>query len=157
MRRSAMLIAMLLIAAPEPAEAARQCNVRNFSIDFGNYVPGLGMAVHAVGSLQLLCSGRPAAGQPDFVLITIGGGLTGNPADRRLGGLPDGLPYQLFKDAAYSQIWGDDTGGTTSLRVDLSGNQRRIRLTIPVYARIEGTEDPLPGPYADNLLVETSF
>ena len=67
------------------------------------------------------------------------------------------MPYQLFKDAAYSQIWGDDTGGITSLRVNLPANQRRFGLTIPVYARIEGTEDPTPGPYSDNLLVDTSL
>jgi spore coat protein U-like protein len=153
----ALYVACVLMAIPESAEAARLCRANNLRIDLGNYVPGIGVPLQVVGTLRLRCNGRPSSGQPDFVLIRIGGGATANPMDRRLGGAPDGVPFQVYKDAGYSQIWGDDTAGTTSLRVNLPRNRRRVSMTISVYARIEGTEDPLPGPYSDNLLVETNY
>jgi spore coat protein U-like protein len=60
------------------------------------------------------------------------------------------LSYNLYADAAYSEIWGDGSGGTVSV----SGNASS-RFTV--YGMIPDQAPPAPGVYTDNLVITISY
>jgi spore coat protein U-like protein len=67
------------------------------------------------------------------------------------------LPYQLYIDAAYTTVWGDGTGGTstvngTSLVPVLGGSfSFTVWSSTPALA-------PIPaGTFSDNIIVTVSY
>jgi spore coat protein U-like protein len=64
------------------------------------------------------------------------------------------LNYNLFRDAAYSTIWGDGTGGTSDLTVRINRNHTS---TFPVYGRLPAGQDASAGTYADTIIVSVIY
>lgn len=104
------------------------------------------------GSIVLQCT----PGTP--LTIGIGSGAnTGNvAAGRFLAKGSERLRYQLYKDSAFSNVWGDGSNGATALSATFpsaGGTQN-----YPVYARLFSVT-PLPsaGLYSDVVTVTVSY
>lgn len=155
-RALVILIAGLLAVPAFDAEAARTCRLRIRAVAFGVYPPATPSPLDSAGRVRVICRGRPNQGQASFYVLRIDGGSSGNPASRNMlaGGSP--LFYNLFKDAARTDIWGDGTAGTTPVIQNLPSSGR-FTMNHPVYGRASASQDPAPGTYGDIPMVTIEF
>jgi spore coat protein U-like protein len=101
------------------------------------------------GSIVLTCT-------PGMSLsIALDYGVNGGSSSQRylkLGGGSETLAYQLYRDTAYSQVWGNG-----SLAMSVS-NFPAATQTYTVYARLFAvTARPLAGNYTDTVTVTLSY
>jgi spore coat protein U-like protein len=65
------------------------------------------------------------------------------------------LEYNLYRDAAFSAIWGDGTSGTTTYTIRNPPNNQDVVLTV--YGRVPALQDVATGSYADAVIVTINF
>jgi len=148
--RATVLAATLML--PPPALAIN-CSVTLTPLAFGMYTPGTSSPLDAVADITVRC-----VAQPGSYAVTIGPGLSGNQLARTLlAGGGDILNYNLFRDPARTQVWGNGTPPTFVV----TGSRPRVgQPTVnvhPLYGRVFAGQTPNPGTYADSLLVTVLF
>jgi spore coat protein U-like protein len=142
----------LAFVSPEVAQAI-QCRVTVNPINFGIYMPLTPTPVDVIGQVDVRCQAQPGS----FTII-IGPGISGNQLARTLlAGGPGVLNYNLYIDAARTQIWGDGTLPTFVVSGVRTARRRPSFYNYPVYGRIFANQAPNPGIYNDNLLVTVLF
>lgn len=147
----ALLALLALLARPvpaaPPAAAGPSCAVSVASgIAFGAYDPLAPAALDSTGRVVLDCPpGR-------IVSISLGTGQSGSFAARELRG-PTGeaLRYNLYRDAARTQVWGD---GSSGVALSMDGAKGK---TVQVYARVFAGQDVSAGAYADTIVLTVEF
>lgn len=125
-------------------------------VDFGNLTVGaLAAPVDAAGGVSVQCSKSTA------YTVYLGDGnqrIAGG--NRRMKNGTALLAYQLYKNAARTQVW-DATGGTgaTGGSGGVNGTGSGTSQNLTVYARIPaGTSVPgTPGAYADTVVVTVTY
>jgi len=145
-------IILFLCLLPDSANAIN-CRVRLQPINFGLYIPLTPIPVDVIGNILIRCMA-----QPGNYAVTIGTGLGGTYLPRVLStGGGQILNYNLYRDAARTQVWGNGTPPTFTV---IGSRPRRGRPTITnhaIYGRIFANQAPNPGTYADDLLVTVLF
>jgi spore coat protein U-like protein len=130
-------LAAILTALARPATAA-QCDVAVTPIAFGIYDPFAGPR-DGGGLVAVDCNGIVTP------LVVLGPGRSGNSSDRQMSAAgADVLRYNVFADAARSQVFTWTTAG-------------RGRSEIPLYGRIFAGQPVPPGTYQDTLAVTVNF
>lgn len=148
-----LVLSMLL---PDVAEA-RTCFFRSVDdIAFGTYTQLQAAPLDVRGSIRVRCEGRANPGQPNSYTIRITGLNNGGLYGRDMLSGINTLQYNLFKDAARTNVWGDGTFGTTPW-VETFPNRNRINRRHWVYGRIPGGLAPEPGAYSDIVDVIIEF
>ena len=146
------ILGVLLLVLPLTANAIT-CRIGLRPIDFGLYMPLTQVPVDVIGQFDVQCQAQPGT----FAVI-IGAGISGNQLARTLSAGGSGvLNYNLYRDAARTQIWGDGTPPTVIVTGSRTGRGRPTFYIYPVYARIFANQAPDPGIYGDNLLVTVLF
>lgn len=132
---------------------AINCRIRLTPVNFGAYIPLTQTPVDVIGQINVRCQG-----QPGTFAVLIGPGLSGDQSARTLtAGGADVLNYNLYIDAARSQIWGNGNPPTFTVTGTRNRRGRPSRYNYPVYGRIFANQAPNPGAYADNLLTTVLF
>jgi spore coat protein U-like protein len=143
----AALIAAALAALPAPARA-QTCTVRGATgVAFGAYDPVVANAAvprDATGQIQYRCR-RVAP------LVSLSRGSSGTYQPRQLRQGARAIGYNLYRDAARTQIWGDGTGGTFTV-LGQRGNR-----TLVIYGRIFPGQPAAAGSYADTVVATLNF
>lgn len=151
-RRATPLLIAIALLLPGIASALN-CTITLNPLSFGMYTPAGTVPLDAVSNITVRC-----VAQPGTYAVSIGPGLSGNQLMRTLSaGGSNILNYNLFRDPARTQIWGDGTPPTfvvTGSR--LSVGQPTINVHS-LYGRVFSGQTPNPGNYADNLLVTVLF
>lgn len=143
-------VSMLLL--PATAQAIN-CRVNLGPINFGLYMPLTPTHVDVIGQFDVRCQA-----QPGTFAITIGPGISGDQLARTLSaGGGNILNYNLFRDAARTQVWGDGTPPTFMVTGSRASSGRPSTFNYPVYGRIYANQAPNTGTYTDNLLVTVLF
>ena len=141
-----------LLLIPSVASAIN-CQIRLNPIVFGIYMPLTPVHLDVIGSITIRCMA-----QPGNYAVTIGPGLGGNQLARTLSaGGGNILNYNLYRDAARSQIWGDGTPPTFTVTGTRPNRGRPTVTDHSVYGRVFSNQAPNPGTYTDNLLVTVLF
>ena len=152
MRRQTAALIVAALFVPGLANALN-CTITLTPLSFGMYNPGQSFPLDAVANITVRC-----VAQPGSYSVSIGPGLSGNQLLRTLlAGPGDALNYNLFRDAARTQIWGDGTPPTfvvTGTRPSVGQPTINVH---PLYGRVFAGQTPNPGNYADNLLVTVLF
>jgi spore coat protein U-like protein len=150
--RPALWAALLVTLSPGFSAQAANCRLTVTPLAFGLYDPGATAPLDVTGQLDVRCTGSPGS-----FLVTISTGVSASYATRHMLFGPYRLEYNLYVDAARSQIWGDGTGGTSVN----SGNKPRagqpVSFSFPIYARIFPRQNIGEGLYTDTLLVTSVF
>jgi spore coat protein U-like protein len=145
--RTALLAAAL--AALPAAARAQTCTVLGVTgVAFGAYDPiGANATVprDSTGQLHYRCRGGAAP------LVTLSTGASGSYQPRQLRQAARSLGYNLYRDAARAQIWGNGTGGTFTVQ-----GQRGNR-TLVIYGRIFPGQVAAAGSYADTIVATLNF
>jgi spore coat protein U-like protein len=151
MRRRLGLVALLMLV-PTAGQAA--CTLSASGVAFGVYNPSSATPTDAVGTVTLSCSAMSGPGNYSLSL-SIGGG--GSYAERRMSSGRFMLPYQLYSNAARSEIWGDGTRGSSVV----VGTDNIPRLggtsSYPIYGRITARRTAVPGTYTDVIVVTVTY
>jgi spore coat protein U-like protein len=148
-----ILGALLLLLIPAGAEAGNgTCTVSASGLDFGTFSLS---ELTSVGSIIVTCQGN---GTFSYMLSASTGG-SGSYAPRQMTGPPDGmLAYNLYLDPAFTQIFGDGTGGSSLFKgkVQISGGSMASQ-NVSVYGQVPAQSTPAPGQYSDTLVLTISF
>ena len=134
-------VVVLLLLVPTSARAAISCNVSMPPIAFGNVDVLSGGAVATTSTVTVHCTGLGSTG--GRVCISIGAGSASDAISRNLIG-PGGATarYDLYQDAAHTQLWGSWQTGydTAGVQVDTNPTNGTATLNVPVYANFFGSQ-----------------
>ena len=110
------------------------CNVLTASdIDFGSTIPTAGGQVDRTGTINVNCTNGT-----DYTLSLSDGGSGDTSARRMVGPSSTNISYQLYQDAARSNVWGNTTGSQVSGLGAGLGAAYQIDHTV--YARDPGRQ-----------------
>ena len=155
MGRVGAWIAALLLAGVAAQAANAVCTVSTSGVAFGSYNPLLGQSADTNGTIAVTCSG--AAGDTATYTLTITAGLGSFSARKMLAG-GDGLTYNLYKDSACTQVWGDGSGGTSTVSDSVTLTSSSLTTNYVVYSRIAGGQRTAKANlYSDSLLVTVTY
>ncbi len=141
--------ALMLVLCLGPGFAQAACSVNSTPVAFGVYSPFDIAPTDTAGTLRVSCD---TATVGYTLLLTPGG--AGSYAPRRLVGGAYTLAYNLYADALRSSVWGDGSGGTTTV-----GGAFALPGAIDhtVYGRLPARQNVGAGAYTDTLTVTLNF
>lgn len=157
-RRLAIAVFVLLCAGACRPAYAQLCSVSNTGVAFGTYTPLSGSGVTTTGTITVTCNptGSISILVSYTISLSIGGGSSY--ALRSMGGPAIRLRYQLYRDVAYSQIWGDGTAGTYTVTDGyLLGIVLPVVKTYTVYGAIPANAAYSVGSYTDPVIVTVTY
>ena len=151
--RSTCLTGLVISLLVPTSASAIQCRITVTPLSFGTYSPTVPTHLDVIGQLDVRCQGQPGS----FTVI-LGPGVSGDQLARTLSiGGATNLNYNLYRDAARTQIWGDGIPPTFVVSGVRPSRGRPTFYNYPVYGRVFANQAPNPGIYADNLLVTVLF
>ncbi|WP_336170306.1 Csu type fimbrial protein [Acinetobacter sp. 161(2023)] len=135
------------------------CQLNSTStVDFGNIndISTASRDYTAQGAVNTTCN----SGTPYSIYLSDGDNRISGGFRRMSHGNNEFIPYQLYKDAAYSSVW-DATGGVNSVggAGGVSGTGTGTAQTTPVYGKIpQGTTiASKPTNYSDSVVVTVTY
>ena len=157
MSRLVLFVAMAFAATLALARptAAQICTASATPLTFGTYDP------FASGPSDITASGAGACRAVTPVAVAYANQLDGGAggvANRRLSSGVGTLNYQLYVDAARSQVWGD--GGAGSVTVNDAYGLAALATanrSYTVYGRIQARQMVAPGAYTDVVTVLVAY
>jgi spore coat protein U-like protein len=154
--RVVALLAPLCIVTCRPAHA-QTCTVSGTAVAFGTYAPFSGMGVTTTGTITVVCNpGLISLFITYTVTLSIGGGTSY--ALRSMGGATPRLKYQLYKDSADTQVWGDGSAGTFVVTDGYTlGLIFPITKMYTVYGVIAANTPYSVGSYTDPVVVTVTY
>jgi spore coat protein U domain-containing protein, fimbrial subunit CupE1/2/3/6 len=155
MKRVWQSIAALLLAGVAAQAGNAVCTVSTSGVAFGAYNPLPGASADTNGTIAVTCSGT--AGDTAAYTITITAGLGSFSARKMLAGT-DALTYNMYKDSACTQVWGDGSGGTSITSDSVTLTSSSLTSNYVVYSRIAGGQRTAKANvYSDSLLVTVTY
>ena len=119
------------------------------ALAFGDYDPLNGADKDSTSTIDVTCSnGTPFT-------IKLDGGMHSDPQGRHMqrDGGAETLHYDLFSDAARTQVWGNGTVGDV-----VSGTGTGVVVQETVYGRVHGGQNEKPtGTYSDTITVNVDY
>jgi len=127
------------------------CSVSATDLDFGSYDPSSGTALDGSSTISANCT----VGTGYTLSLDIGGG--GGAYTQRLmdSAGTDTLGFNLFTDAARTQVWGDGSGATAT--VSSTGAGLLTSNNHTVYGRIPISQDVEPESYSSTITVTVTY
>lgn len=136
-----------------PQALAVNCKATVTPLVFGTYMPMTTSHLDVTGEVNVRCQAQPGS-----FSVVLSAGTSGDPLSRTLvAGVGDILNYNLFLDAARTQVWGDGSPPTFFATGVRTSGGRPTFYSFPVYGRVFANQAPNPGAYVDNILVTVLF
>lgn len=140
--RAVFGVAVALAATPL---AAATCGLSVQGVSFGSYDFQSSQNLDSVGHITVTCD----VSAP--FTVALNAGLTGTFTSRTMQSGSHLLSYNLYTDTAHVSVWGDGTGGSTTV----SGSGTSVG--YPVYGSAPAGQNPYAGSYSDTVTVTLSF
>lgn len=145
-----------------PALAGADCTIAAASANFGTYDPLQTQADDTTASVTVTCNYVPPGNTTVAYTVSASNGFNGTSATtRKMAAGTARLGYNVYNDAARSQILGTGTGGTVLARGSLTvgpGNGNGTRsVTHIFYGRVPQAQDAAPGAYKDTLVLTLTY
>ncbi len=124
------------------------CSVSTTGVNFGVYDPFNPTALNATGIVSIACD------VGSIVTISIGQSLHSGLLDpRQMKNTLDNfmLNYNLYTRGGLNAVWGDGTGGTSTVQRRINGNNRPR--TFTVFGSLPPGQNVSAGNYTDSLTV----
>jgi len=135
------------IAGMGQARAQWGCTISTTPVSFGSYDVFNSISTPSTGSVTYWCSWAWT------ISIYLGKGIAGtNTPNRQMASGANRLSYNLYLDAAHTQVWGDPSPSSYSTNfVWYSG------ATVTVYGLIPALQDVATGSYSDSVTATINF
>lgn len=147
-----LLLALGALAAPAVHAQIGSCTVSASGVVYGTYTPLQAGPLASNGSINIACS---AITHHTTITIDLTTGASGSYLNRTLTSGANALKYNLYLDAANTQIWGNGTGGSVEASAVI--RRRAPTVTLTVYGAVAASQDPAPGGYTDNITVSVNY
>jgi len=144
---------------PTLACGAVSCSVSATGPIFGTYNPLSATPTYANGQVQATCTLLSGGATTVNLVSSYSTGASGSYALRSMLSGANKLSYNLFFDAAYTQIRGNGTGGSQTGGASLTlnpGNPTQSATSV-IYGRIPAGQDVAAGAYADTIVVTITY
>jgi spore coat protein U-like protein len=130
------------------ASVENACSVSGTDLSFGAYTPTSTSALTSTSTISVLCTLNNPYN------IRLNSGQNGSSVSSRLmsNGNNYTLGYALFRDAAYTQNWGETDGTNTVSSTGTGANQ-----DFTVYGRIAALQNVPAGSYSDQITITVNF
>ena len=152
-----VLFSMLL---PQQVLAAVSCSVTATGPAFGIYNPLNVSPTLANSSISATCTLVSGGTTTINLVSSYSAGNSGSFVSRSMKSGTNVLSYNLYFDAAYTQIRGDGTGGSQvgggSLTLTTASRTQSVP-TSTIYGRIPAGQDVAPGSYSDTIVVTVTY
>ena len=93
---------------------------------------------------------------PSTATVQLSAGASGNFVIRTLTSGTNTLNYNLYLNAAHTQVWGDGSGGSLISTLTLPAGFLST-VTATVYGAVNALQDPAPGSYGDTITVTVNY
>jgi spore coat protein U-like protein len=143
-------VACLLAAATTAAAQAPLCTISTTSVSFGNYNVFNAANLDSTGTITYNCNSTAAN---ITVTLSKGASSTYNPRTMKKGA--EVLNYNLYRNSARTNIWGDGTAGTQIYTRANPPNGNNVNVTV--YGRIPAGQDVSAGAYSDTVTAVINF
>ncbi len=154
---SVAIAAVALVSAP--ALAAVTCSITATGPAFGIYDPLNGSPTLANGNVTATCTLVSGGSTTINLVSSYSAGNSNSFVSRSMKSGSNVLSYNLYYDAAFTQIRGDGTGGSqtggTSMTLTRTSPTDSINSTI--YGRIPAGQDVAPGSYSDVITLTVTY
>lgn len=137
-------------ASHAAAQPAPSCTISVVSVAFGNYNVFTVTPVDSTGSVTFRCNAAAAN-----ISITLSKGASSTFTPRTMTKAGEVLNYDLYLNAARTNVWGDGTGGTSTYTNANPPNNQNV--TVTIYGRIPASQDVSAGAYSDTVLATINF
>ena len=150
MKLNKLILSVLFLAYAGMAWG-QECKFTVSSLSFGNYDTFSGAPRDATGKINVTCD----AGLPFTVKLDQGEtqGRSFNPRELGAAGRRDSLKFNLYRDSARQEIWGDGTGNTFVVTGTGTGNP----IPLTVYGRIQPRQNVPAEHYSDQINVIVDY
>jgi len=131
------------------ASVVANCRLTVPSFSFGIYDPLLANAAQPAdvsAVVTVTCTRNTGAS------LSFDTGLHGASHRSMAGSGAEGLHYDIYRDAAHSQIWGE---GSDAIHLTSKGTDQPQQLTV--FGRIPPQQEVAPGAYSDVLTAAVDF
>ena len=138
---------------PVTATVNANCTVSAAGLSFGTYDPLVANAsspLNATNALTLACVKGVS---PTVGLDTGTHGPNASGTTRAMAGGASYLSYELYKDAARTQVWGNS--GTGLLTIAAVNNTNPFNVTV--YGAVPGAQGVPTGSYTDTVTATVNF
>jgi spore coat protein U-like protein len=142
--------AIWLLGATSAWAQSPSCTISVTSVSFGSYNVFTTSADDSTGTITYRCNSTAAN---ISIALSDGSSSTFSPRTLRKGS--EVLQYNLYRNAARTNIWGDGTGGTSVYTRANPPNNSNVNLTI--YGRIPAQQDVSAGNYSDTVSAVINF
>jgi len=151
---------VLLITIAQVASAAVSCTVSATGPAFGTYNPLNPSPTLANGSVTATCTLISGGTTTVNLVSSYGAGNSNSFATRKMLSGTNVLNYNLYFDAAFTQIRGDGTGGSQTGSASLTLTTSSRTQSVPastIYGRIPAGQDVAAGNYSDTIVVTVTY
>lgn len=142
--RAIVLSLLLTAVGAVPAWAA--CTITVTAVNFGDYDVFSVTPEDASGTIGVTCAPR------ENIQVTLSTGSAPTFSPRTLRNGSNVLNFNLYRNAARTQIWGDGSSGTFVF----SANNVLTR-TVTIFGRVPAAQDASIGAYSDNIVATVIF
>jgi spore coat protein U-like protein len=152
--RIMLLVLTAAMALPATCRAS-SCGVSATGIAFGGYNIFDTVPRDSTGNITVQCQGVQP-NRPVTVTVSISTGSSGSYAVRQMVSSTgsDRLNYNVYTNSARTIVWGNGTGGSSTLSATLD---RTTPWTTSIHGRIPPRQNVSVGSYSDALTVTISM
>jgi spore coat protein U-like protein len=140
-------------------QAAVSCSVSATGPNFGNYNPLNASPTLANGSLTATCTLLSGGTTNVSLTSSFSTGSSGTFSNRTMLSGASVLNYNIYLDAAFTQIRGDGTGGsqTGSATLTLTRSAPTAQASGTIYGRMPAGQDVAAGFYSDTIILTVFY
>ena len=149
-----VLAILVLLALAGPAWG-QSCTASASGESFGTYNPLSGTATTSTATLTVTCQNTVSVLISYTVALDGGGGGAVNA--RSMAGGGGRLPYQLYRDPARTQVWGDGSGGSATLTDGYLLGVTSVLRSYAAYGVIPAGSRVAAGTYSDLITIVLSY
>jgi spore coat protein U-like protein len=146
------MVSLATVVLLVPAVARAQCTAIATPVGFGTYLPFSPTPTDSTGSVTVTCNRFVGS---FTIALNAGANDGGSFARRRMRSNGTSfLHYQLYTKATRTIVWGDGTGGSSTVGAFCFV---RCSTSATIFGRIPPRQAVRPGTYADTTLVTITF
>ena len=151
----ALGLASLLWASPA---AAQSCTASATPVTFGNYNVFSATPTDSTATVTLSCAVNLVSLTLGYT-ISLSPGGSGSYATRRMSDGASTLNYQLYTSVLRTTVWGDGTGGSSTVAGPLTLSVLSgVSTSTTIYGRVPaGQTSARPGAYSDTITVTITY
>jgi len=155
---------MALILLPNFSAADVKCSVNASPLNFGVYNTTFSTDNTTISSVSVTCDdnggGKNQNSQGNSQVsfqLKFNSGNTGSFANRKMTAGSDYLIYNIYKDASYTQILGNGTGGMDYISNSYTLSTGSHTDNFNIYGKIQALQMVKPGSYNDVIFITVDW